>query len=113
MNLASSQPSEPVPPGLAAIIEVHHRRLALLRRISTTGGVTVADLADTFGLTLAAVRLHLARLSRAGLVEEDRLPSTRPGRPRNRYRTTAEGEELLAARALLEQLSDFSPTPHS
>lgn len=103
-----------VPTGLWAIVEVNHRRLALLRYIASSGGATVAELADAFSLTLAAVRLHLAKLEAAGLVEEERLAPVGPGRPRNRYRATTSARELLDSLALLiEPSPGFSPIPRS
>ena len=105
MRLAPPPRAEPVPRGLGAIVDVNYRRLALLRHISNLDGATVVDLAEACGLTLAAVRLHLAKLMTAGLVEEERLAPEGPGRPRNRYRVTASAQELLGARALLEQLA--------
>ena len=57
----------------------------------------MAELAQTFGLTLAAVRLHLAKLTAGGLVAEKQLPPEGPGRPRKLYKATSAAHELVGS----------------
>ena len=67
------------------------RRYQLLREVIGAGprGVGVAQLAERFGVTRTAVRLHLARLVDGGLVVARSGPRAGPGRPGLRYCPTA------------------------
>lgn len=94
-SLPARSPS--TPRGLSAVVHVHRRRLALLRYISLSDhGVSVGEMAEAFGLTAAAVRLHLAKLVACGLVEEKRTSPTGPGRRPIRYHGGVAAEELLS-----------------
>ncbi len=75
-------------------------RLRLYRYLRDADGpVDVAELTALVGLHHTAVRQHLARLREAGLVEETRPATGRPGRPRLVYRASAVEPALVATDA--------------
>jgi predicted ArsR family transcriptional regulator len=87
--------------------ETQRRLLQLLQR--EPGGLSVEDLSGGLGVTLTAVRQHLAALGRDRLVEK--VASARSGgRPAHRYALTVRGREAFPrqypwfSEALLEEL---------
>ncbi|HVP62309.1 MAG TPA: metalloregulator ArsR/SmtB family transcription factor [Myxococcaceae bacterium] len=72
-------------------------RLALVRRLSTEGALSVTSLTKGTRISRQAVTKHLAVLARAGLVESER-------RGRERLWALAPGQ-LDEARRALEQIS--------
>jgi DeoR family suf operon transcriptional repressor len=85
--------------------------LSLLRR---RGAATAADLAESLGISVQAMRRHLRSLEDDGLVEAS--PSAEgPGRPSNHWRLTGEartrfpdGSEVFAL-GLMESLAETLP----
>lgn len=74
-------------------------RISLLKFLSTVpGGRSVIDLAAEVGLHPNAVRQHLEKLEKAGLVVSDTPHSHRQGRPQRIYRR-------VEGNAVLEQLA--------
>lgn len=69
-------------------------RRALLLTLKKQGEVAAAELAEALGITVSAVRQHLAALEGDGLLEH-REERNGPGRPRHRYRLTAAAEPLF------------------
>jgi predicted ArsR family transcriptional regulator len=65
-------------------------RLALVRRLASTGSATSAALAESCGASVTTVRRHLTALSAAGIVVEEAAVSDgcSTGRPASRYRLT-------------------------
>ncbi|MBK9179838.1 MAG: helix-turn-helix domain-containing protein [Acidimicrobiales bacterium] len=75
-------------------------RLRLYRYLRDADGpVDVAELTDLVGLHHTAVRQHLARLREAGLVDEARQATGRPGRPRLVYRAAGVEPTLVVTDA--------------
>jgi predicted ArsR family transcriptional regulator len=61
-------------------------RHAIFRHVAEAGrAVGIAELTEQFGFNHNAIRQHLAKLLAAGLVVEDRVASSGPGRPRLVY----------------------------
>jgi DeoR family suf operon transcriptional repressor len=83
-------------------------RRALVVEIKQRGEAAADDLAGATGLTVSAVRQHLAGLSADGVVEH-RATRTGPGRPRHNYRLTAKGHGLFPATygELTNELLDY------
>jgi predicted ArsR family transcriptional regulator len=85
-------------------------RLAIVRRLAAVGRAPLAELADRAGVHVNTVRSHMTELEAAGLVEREHATPEGPGRPRVRYRLSAEWQlpstdmrgltELLAALAV-------------
>lgn len=69
-------------------------RRALLVTMKKRGEVSAEDLAADLGITVSAVRQHLAGLVGDGFVAH-RAERGRPGRPRHRYHLTEAGETLF------------------
>lgn len=67
--------------------------------------VDVAELTDHCGLNHNAIRQHLAKLVAAGLVVEDRAPSTGRGRPRLVYEPHPAADSRWGVTGPYEQLS--------
>jgi predicted ArsR family transcriptional regulator len=67
--------------------------------------VDVAELTEFFGFNHNAIRQHLAKLVDAGLVTEDRAPSTGRGRPRLVYRVNPAAESRWGVTGPYERLS--------
>lgn len=91
-------------------------RYRLLRRIGDAdGGVTVAELSQSFGLTRTAIRQHVSRLVDSGLVWAQPVAPTGPGRPCHRYLATPLTAALWKAGDPFEQVADLlvGPRPDS
>ena len=67
---------------------------ALLDLIRRSGPVTVVEMATSLGVTGTAVRIRLARLLGAGLVERHAVQQGR-GRPRHTYEVSVEAQKRL------------------
>ncbi|MFI5459729.1 MAG: helix-turn-helix transcriptional regulator [Isosphaerales bacterium] len=67
---------------------------ALLDLIRRSGPATVVELAASLGVTATAIRIRLARLVGAGLVER-RAEQQRRGRPRHTYQVSVEAQKRL------------------
>lgn len=67
--------------------------------------VDIAELTAHFGINHNAIRQHLAKLVRAGLVTEERAPSTRRGRPRLQFRLHPAAESRWGVTGPYERLS--------
>lgn len=80
-----------MPPSLATLPTPRRSLLTLVKR---AGAATADELSAALGVTVSAVRQHLAVLLADGLVayREERAG---PGRPRHRYHLTDDGEELF------------------
>jgi len=83
-------------------------RRAVLSTLKTRGEASADEVATTLGVTVGAVRQHLAPLEEQGLVaHRDERPG--PGRPRRRYCLTPAAESLWPKRygQLANQLLTF------
>src|SRR5437667_7023950 len=69
-------------------------RREIVVALKKRGEATVEDLAGAVGITVSAVRQHLAGLARAGFVAH-RSVRGGPGRPRHVYRLSAGAEALF------------------
>jgi DeoR family suf operon transcriptional repressor len=90
-------------------------RRAVLSTLKTTGEASAEDVAAVLGVTVSAVRQHLAPLEEHGLVAH-RDERQGPGRPRRRYCLTPAAESLWPKRygqlanQLLTFIDDADPT---
>lgn len=73
--------------------------------VDSSGPVDVAELTDHLGLNHNAIRQHLAKLEAAGLVIEERAPSTGRGRPRLLYRPDPTADSRWGVAGPYERLS--------
>lgn len=98
-------------PVLARAVAVPLRRRVLDLVLAAEGPVTVAELTDELGCNHNAVRQHLARLRKAGLVAEMLEERNTPGRPRLLYTATARPNPYarLARLLLVARRSGSSP----
>jgi DeoR family suf operon transcriptional repressor len=78
-------------PTLASLPATRREVLIALKK---RGEATVEDLAGVLGITVSAVRQHLAGLAGAGFVQR-RAAKGGPGRPRHFYRLSAGAEALF------------------
>ena len=110
-----SQPSEPVElaptetAGAAVGLNAQSEgRRGVLLAIKQAGEASAEQIARSVGVTVSAVRQHLAALEGQGLVAH-RDERSGPGRPRRRYCITPAGEALWPKRygQLTDQLLDF------
>jgi DeoR family transcriptional regulator, suf operon transcriptional repressor len=110
-----SQPSEPVElaPTETAGVSVglnaqSEGRRGVLSAIKEAGEASAEQIARSLGVTVGAVRQHLAALEGEGLVAH-RDERSGPGRPRRRYCITPAAEALWPKRygQLTNQLLDF------
>ena len=110
-----SQPSEPVElaptetAGATVGLNIQNEgRRGVLSAIKEAGEVSADQIARSIGVTVGAVRQHLAVLEGEGLVAH-RDERSGPGRPRRRYCITPAGEALWPKRygQLTNQLLDF------
>lgn len=110
-----SRPSEPVElapteaAGAAVGLNAQGAgRRGVLSAIKDAGEASAEQIAHSLGVTVGAVRQHLAALEAEGLVAH-RDERGGPGRPRRRYCITAAGETLWPKRygLLTNQLLDF------
>ena len=69
-------------------------RRAILMLLKKRGEAGASELAEALGVTVSAVRQHLAGLAAAGLVASRQVPRG-PGRPPIRYSLGAAGEALF------------------
>lgn len=69
-------------------------RRSLLMALKRRGDASADDLASDLGITVSAVRQHLAALADAGLVTHTQVRSG-PGRPRHAHRLTSAAGELF------------------
>lgn len=89
-------------------------RQALLTALKRTGEARADDLAAELGITVSAVRQHLASLAGDGLVDH-REVRRGPGRPHHLYRLSDKGDGLFPRRygvfaaELLDELESESP----
>lgn len=72
-------------------------RRALLEALKRQGQARADDLADRLGITVSAVRQHLAALQADGLVVHTEV-RVGPGRPPHNYRLSERGDELFPRR---------------
>jgi DeoR family transcriptional regulator, suf operon transcriptional repressor len=93
-DLAVTSPDPAVEPPLAAMPST---RRAILLALKRNGPMRANDLADHLGITVAAVRQQLARLSQDGLVTHHPDPEGR-GRPAHSYELTRDAEMLFPKR---------------
>jgi predicted ArsR family transcriptional regulator len=83
----------------SVVVAVTEAQRRLVERLHRLGSPTAAELADDLGLTPAAVRLHLDRLSELGfVVAEDPVPAGGRGRPAQRWRLTELARRLFPDR---------------
>ncbi len=103
----SDAPSEEA--GLAVALDtLPPGRRAVLSALKHRGEASAEDVAGALGVTVSAVRQHLAPLEESGLVaHRDERPG--PGRPRRRYCLTPAAEALWPKRygQLANQLLSF------
>jgi DeoR family suf operon transcriptional repressor len=89
-------------------------RRALIVEMKKRGEATADEMAVATGLTVSAVRQHLAGLAADGLVEHRAL-RTGPGRPRHAHKLTTKGHALFPAaygdltNELLDYFADADP----
>lgn len=69
-------------------------RRALLEVLKRQGEARADELSAALGITVSAVRQHLAALHGDGLVEHDEVRAG-PGRPHHRYRLSERGDNLF------------------
>ena len=72
-------------------------RRALLEAIKRRGEARADELADSLGITVSAVRQHLAALTAEGLVAHREVRAG-PGRPHHDYRLSERGDNLFPRR---------------
>ena len=88
----------------------------ILLHMKKVGQVSVSDLCEVLGITAMAVRRHLTRLQKEGLVESKMIRQTR-GRPSYRYFLSEKAETLFPKgyQTLAEDLLDavFEQSAHS
>ena len=72
-------------------------RRALLETLKRRGEARADELAESLGITVSAVRQHLAALQADGFVEHREVRAG-PGRPHHDYRLSARGDELFPRR---------------
>ncbi len=96
----------------AATLQVQARALGdptryeIFRYVVDAGRpVDVAELTEEFGFNHNAIRQHLAKLVRAGLVAEDRAPASGRGRPRLVYRVDPSAGSRWGVTGPYERLS--------
>lgn len=90
---------KPAPPRSQSLLELHGetRRALLGALLRNPGGLSVAGLVRTLGVTANAVREHLAALEHDGFVTYEAAPAPR-GRPQHLYRLTESGREAFPRR---------------
>lgn len=91
-------------------------RQVILRALKTSGGASIAELADHASVSPVSVRHHLSSLQADGLVTVRTEQRRSVGRPRHIYSLSESGEELFPrqylglAKRLLEQVkANVSP----
>lgn len=72
-------------------------RRALLDALKRRGEARADELATTLGITVSAVRQHLAALQGDGLVTHSEVRAG-PGRPHHKYRLSEQGDNLFPRR---------------
>ncbi|MBB5297335.1 ArsR family transcriptional regulator [Deinococcus metallilatus] len=77
-----------------ALDQLPATRRAILCQLKKRGEAGADDLAQTLGITASGIRQHLGALEQAGfLMAQDHREG--PGRPRRRYRLTAQADALF------------------
>jgi predicted ArsR family transcriptional regulator len=61
-------------------------RLRVVRHLAEGGSATLAELADVAGVHLNTIRVHVAALERADVLQSAQKPASGPGRPAVEYR---------------------------
>ncbi len=79
---------------VASLDKLPAARRDVLMALKRRGPAWADDLATDLGVTVSAVRQHLAALAAGGLVSHERVRSG-PGRPRHVHRLTPEADELF------------------
>ncbi|MCU1455478.1 MAG: putative transcriptional regulator [Acidimicrobiales bacterium] len=79
---------------VASLERLPPTRRALLIALKRQGSASADELATELGITVSAVRQHLAALGDAGLVTHDEVRAG-PGRPRHAHRCTPAAVELF------------------
>jgi DeoR family suf operon transcriptional repressor len=89
-------------------------RRALLTALKKAGEARADDVASALGITVSAVRQHVAGLAADGLVEHREVRAG-PGRPHHLYRLSEQGDRLFPRAYgsivldLLEEVEDEDP----
>jgi DeoR family suf operon transcriptional repressor len=103
--------AHPVNPALANLPAT---RRAILLALKKRGEARAEELAEIVGVTVSAIRQHLAGLAASALVDH-REAKAGPGRPKHVYRLTATAEALFPktysdlTNELLEYVEDADP----
>lgn len=84
-------------PETATLDTLPATRRALLETLKRQGEARADDLAEKLGITVSAVRQHLAALQAEGLVVHTEVRAG-PGRPHHDYRLSERGDELFPRR---------------
>jgi predicted ArsR family transcriptional regulator len=82
------------PPGPAGLESLPATRRTILYAIKSRGEAGAEELAGDLGVTVSAMRQHLASLASDGLVEHEQVRDGR-GRPRHRYHLTERADALF------------------
>ncbi len=92
---------------------VSEARRDVLYAVRRRGEARVDDVATALGITVAGARAHLTALMDQGLVIATQEPATGRGRPRFRYRVTADADRLFpkAYGELTNELLGFLDDP--
>jgi predicted ArsR family transcriptional regulator len=61
-------------------------RLRLVRHLAEHGSGTLSELAEAAGVHLNTIRVHVAALEEAGVLESEQKAASGPGRPASEYR---------------------------
>jgi len=92
-------------PDAALLDSLPATRRALLDALKRRGEARVDELADALGITVSAVRQHLAALHGDGWVEHREVRAG-PGRPHHLYRLSEQGDQLFP-RAYAAMVTDL------
>jgi len=87
-----SAPAQSSSPAAGPAEAAHPTREAVLSVLLREGEATAAQLADSLGVSVQAMRRHLRSLEDDGLVEACSSHEG-PGRPSNRWHLTARGQD--------------------
>jgi DeoR family suf operon transcriptional repressor len=100
--------------GNPALANLPVTRRAILLALKKRGEARAEELADIVGVTVSAIRQHLAGLTASGLVDH-REAKAGPGRPKHVYHLTATAEALFPktysdlTNELLDYVEDSDP----
>ncbi|MEY2462835.1 MAG: hypothetical protein QOH64_973 [Acidimicrobiaceae bacterium] len=101
-------------PDTASLATLAPTRRALITALKKAGEARADDVAAELGITVSAVRQHVAGLAADGLVEHREVRSG-PGRPHHLYRLSERGDRLFPRAYgsivldLLEEVEDEDP----